>query len=481
VLLGIDLGTGSAKAVLIDTTGEMVASASAPCLVQSPELGWAESDPAQWWCAVGRAVGEVVGAGSGPVRTLGREGSSIAAVGICGQMHGAVLVDECHRPVRPAILWADERAVGMTESYRRLDDTRRRSLANPAVPGMTGPILCWLAEHEPALYHQARWVLQAKDWLRAEMVGGIGAEPSDASGTLLYDLQGHDWAYDVVDDLGLRRDVLAPLARSDQIAGLLTERAAHHLGLASGTEVVYGAADTAAALVGSSLTEMGAIQLSVGSGAQVVTLRRKADPDAGGRYHVFSRATGGYYALAAVQAAGLAFEWAWSTLGCGWDAAYRALELAPPGSNGAMFVPHVAGARSPSMNPAATAAFAGLRVGNDRSDLLRSVFEGVAFSILDAASSLAEYQAAGEIRLAGGGSVVPAWRQLLADVLDRPLIVLGDENASARGAAILAGVACGVSGAHMAPRRKSVTVVPHPERARCLKDAFLRWRDTVYH
>jgi xylulokinase len=341
---------------------------------------------------------------------------------------------------------------------------------------MTGPILCWLAEHEAHLYRQAAWVMQAKDWLRFRLTGNAGCEPSDASGTLLYDVVGRQWAGPVISQLGLRYELFAPLGESTALAGELSTRAAQALGLEVGLPVGFGAADTAAALVGTGVTGCGPVQLTVGTGAQVVTVRQEPRPDDSRRYHVFASALPDqFYALAAVQAAGLAFEWAWSVLGCDWRAAYRVLERSAPGANGVCFIPHLAGARSPSMNTCATAAFTGLDLSHDRHDLIRSVFEGIAFSIREAAAVLPEFGEASEIRLAGGGSVPPAWQQLLADVLARPLLIMDAANASPRGAALLGGLAAGL--VQELPEAACATTVTYPTEA-CsgpLDEAYVRW------
>ena len=473
LLLGIDIGTSSSKAVFLDQDCHEVSVGSAPHPVRSPRRGWAESDPTDWWVSVGQAVrdalryGEIDTARGLPV-----------AVGLSGQMHGAVLVDADGIPVRPAIIWADERAETEFYRYRRLDAASVDVLGNPLVAGMTGPILCWLEEFESDTYRRADWVLQSKDWLRLRLTGRVGSELSDASATLLYDLVQQRWANEVVDGLALRREMLALLGRSDEYGGELTDQAAEALGLCAGLVVAHGAADVAAGLVGTGLTEPGVLQLTVGTAAQLATLRQDPRPDQTHRYHVFSAATGGYYALAAVQSAGLAFEWAWAVLGCDWRSAYHALDASPPGSNGMSFVPHLAGARSPSMDPRASGAFCGLRLNNDRSDLIRSVFEGVAFSILEAASALPEYDAVSEIRLAGGGSLEPAWRQLLADILGRSLVILDTTNASARGAAILGGLAANVtlsSEGEPSPRSAQSVVHPRSNHAAQLADAYGRW------
>jgi xylulokinase len=392
-------------------------------------------------------------------------------------MHGAVLADADGNPVRPAILWADERAEAHLDHYRALDAAQTECLGNPLVAGMTGPILCWLKEFEPVSYRRATWVLQSKDWLRFRLTGEVGTDHTDASATLLYDLGCSCWADDVIAELDLRRALMPPIRSSDERAGKLTPDAGNALGLPAGIVVSYGAGDVAAALVGTRLSEPGAVQLTVGTGAQIVTLRQAALADEALRYHVFAAATGGYYALAAVQAAGLAFEWAWKGLGCDWPSAYEALTASSAGANGISFVPHVAGARSPSMNPRATGAFCGVHLSSGRSDLVRSVFEGVAFSILDAARALPEYERVSEIRLSGGGSLDPRWRQLLADTLERTLVVLPAADASAHGAAVLGSLAAGLGVPQDEELSRERLDVIYPRRTPALKLAYSRWAD----
>ncbi|MHB8293833.1 MAG: xylulokinase [Acidimicrobiales bacterium] len=467
-LLGIDVGTGSVKAVVVDLSGRQVAVAARPYPVEHPRSGWAEVSPEAWWTATRGATRDAVATA----------GAEIVSIGLSGQMHGVVLSRADGTALRPAILWADQRAEAMLGRYAELAAALRDPLGNPIVAGMTGPLLCWLADNEADVYRRADWALQAKDWLRLRLTGEAGSEPSDASGTLLYDLAGRRWAASVVDALGLRSDLLPPLGRAAQPAGLLSAEAAGALGLTPGLPVAYGAGDTAAALVGTSLAGPGALQLTVGTAAQIVALREEPGPDPDLRYQVFAAALDeAYYALAAVQAAGLAFEWAWQALGCDWSTGYASLERSPPGANGVSFIPHVAGARSPAMNARATGAFVGLELRHQRDDLVRSVFEGVAFSILEAASVLPEGDSGADLRLAGGGTRRPAWRQLLADVLERRLLVVEVANASARGAALLGGMAAGyVPEVPEAPAIIEV-VRPRDRYREPYGDAYARWRE----
>jgi xylulokinase len=338
-------------------------------------------------------------------------------------------------------------------------------------------MLHWLVANQPATVAAAAWALQPKDWLRMRLVGQAGSEPSDASGTLLFDVLANRWALPVVEALGLPARLLPPLGEAAASAGPLGARAAAELGLRPGTQVAFGAADTAAALVGTGLSEVGAVQLTVGSAAQAVTLRSQPAPDPALRYHVFAGAPRrSWYALAAVQASGIALSWALDALGASWDEAYQAVADVPIGANGAVFVPHVAGARSPSMNYAAQAGFLHLELRHQRQDLLRAVFEGVAFSIADALECLPEFSATAQVYLAGGGSLHPRWRQLLCDLAGRRLLVVENPNASARGAALMGLQAAGLAEIPGGTPPVVGTVQPDTQAHAALLEAFACWR-----
>ena len=444
--LGLDLGTGSVKALLLDERGEVRRRSAAPYPVHAPRRGWAESDPEDWWNAAAQATREAVGG-------LGGE---VSAVGLSGQMHGVVLCDAKGTPLRPAVLWADARSEGELKVYRDLDEDLKTRLANPPAVGMAGPSLLWLRDEEPESYHKARWVLQPKDWLRLRLTGEAAAEPSDASATLLYDLRSDGWSREVVEALGLRDDFLPPLRASAEVAGKLRRETARDLGLRAGTPVVTGAADAAAAILGGGLREPGEVQVSVGTGAQVLNLRPHFRPDPRRRTHLYRTAElEGFYSLAAVQNAGLALEWARGVLGASWREVYEEAFAVPPGSGGVTFLPYLSGERTPHFDPAARGAWSNLGLEHERGHLLRAALEGVAFAIREALEAL---EAAGTevgdevrdevrdevggLRLAGGGVRDERWRRLLADALGRELGVLPasiSDSASARGAAMLAG------------------------------------------
>src|ERR1700704_2897876 len=263
MFLGIDLGTSSLKALVLDVDGTIIGTGSATYPIATPQPGWAECDPEAWWQAAAAAVHEAAG----------EHAAEVAAVGLCGQMHGVVLSDDAGNPLRPAILWADGRSSRQLEAYSALGAEARRQLANPPATGMAGPSLLWLRDNERQLYRRAHWALQPKDWLRLRLIHEAATEPSDASATLLYDLTADYWAKDIIDELDLRIDFLAPLRESMEIGGVVAAPAAAHLGIRPNLPVVGGAADTAAAALAGGLLDPGPVQLTIGSGAQVVAPR----------------------------------------------------------------------------------------------------------------------------------------------------------------------------------------------------------------
>jgi xylulokinase len=299
------------------------------------------------------------------------------------------------------------------------------------------------------------------------LTGEAATEPSDASATLLYDLLADDWAYAVAEDLGLRAELLAPLVPSACVAGTLEGEAAGELGLREGLPVAAGAADTAAAMLGTGLLRPGPVQLTVGTGGQVVTPRREPETDPHARTHLYRAALPGlWYSMAAVQNAGLALEWVRKVLGVSWKDVYEEALAVPPGSGGVTFLPYLSGERTPRFDPGARGAWTGLGLDHTRGHLLRAALEGVAFALREALEALEDLGTiAPELRLAGGGTGGDSgepWRQLLADVLGRPLWRLPDEIssvASARGAAFLAGLASGIYPA----AEDTLPLTPEPE------------------
>ncbi len=432
--LGLDLGTSSAKAVVVDTGGEVLAQAAAGYAVTSTAPGYAESEPAHWWSAVTACAREAVHAA----------GVRPSAIGLSGQMHGLVLASADGGALRSALLWADSRATGSLRGYRRLGSGALARLANPLAPGMTGPLLMWIAENEPRIYTEARWALQPKDWLRARLTGEVHAEPSDASATLLYDVMGDRWDLEVVGALGLDASLLAPLLPSAGApAGRLVAEAATDLGLPAGTPVAAGAGDTAAAALGSGIGP-GDVQLTVGTGAQVIRPLTKPVSRADAGVNLYRSATpDGWYQMGATISAGLSLNWVREVMNATWEELYASADH-PGQAHDPIFVPHLSGERTPYSDPALRGSWTGLSLADDRRSLLRCALEGTAFSIHDALDALLTDQRPPRLRLAGGGTLAAGWRQMLADVLGLPLHAVDVPAASGRGAALLGAHAAGL-------------------------------------
>lgn len=458
-VLGIDLGTSQVKALVMAPDGEILGRGRAGYRVVSPGEGLAETDPAEWWRATVAAVREALADAGADVE--------VVAVGVDGQMHGVVLAGVDGNAVRPAILWLDRRAEAEAARYGELPAELTRPLGNQASAGMAGPMLSWLAAHEPDVLHRARWALQPKDWVRMRLTGLAATDPTDASGTLLFDLARGVWADGVIAALGLPSGKLPPVLRATEVAGQLLPGPASELGLTPGIPVAVGAADTAAALYAAGLhTRPGSADahggtaestgfgrgregdgragwalLTVGTGGQWMVPEGEFRPAAG--TNLFAAVGGGFYRLAPVQNAGVALDWVRGVLGVSWQQLYDTAAR-PWRADTPVFLPYLARER---WDPATAGAWEGLSLGHDRDDLVRGALEGVAFLLR---KRLDDLRAAGHqpeaVLLGGGGATHPAWRQLLADVLALPLHPGDTSWLSAAGAARVAAAAAGMEG-----------------------------------
>ena len=451
MLLGLDLGTGSVKALLLSPEGEVIAQASAPYQVLSPKPGYAETSPEVWWAATVTAVREA----------CAEHEADVTAIGLSGQMHGVVLLGAAGTPLRPAVLWPDTRAAPVLERFRERAGDDRAKLKNPVTAGMTGPILFYLRENDPDALHSVRWALQPKDWLRFRLTSEVASEASDASATLLFDVAGGGWLEGLMSRLGLEPAWLPSLIASDAVAGELTRDASEVLGLRAGTPVVAGGSDTACAAFGSGLIHAGAAQLTVGTGAQLILVQSEPDDASARGVHLYRTVTDAptgapFYALAAIQNGGLALEWARRSLKLSWEEFYHEA-FSIPSSRGATFLPYLTGERTPHLDAQVRGVWAGLALHHTPAELARSAFEGVAFALRDGLDALLAGPAPLEkLFLAGGGTLQTVWQQLLADALGRPLYLSNVPAASAVGAARLAGLGTGALSAPPPPTSTGV-------------------------
>jgi xylulokinase len=451
-VLAVDLGTGSVKVALVDDELRVLASASRPYPVRAPRPGAAEAEPGHWRAAVADAVAAV----------LATAPESPSAVGLCGQMHGVVLLGTDGEALAPAVLWPDTRAQAEAERLAGAPPDVRGRLGNPLVPGMAGPLLALLARTEPVTVWRAVAAVQPKDWLRVALAGpeAIAADPSDASATLLWDVPGDRWDIEVCRLLGVDPDLLPPVRASHDLVGRTTGA----LGVPPGLPVVTGAGDAPAVALGTGTVRPGGGLVSVGTGAQVVVpLTAPAVPGPHPLTHTYRSALpagppdvfAGWYRMGAILSAGLALERVLAWLRASWEEALAAVRT-PQAAVGRdpVFLPHVAGERTPWLDPNLRGAWTGLGLEHDRQALLRAALTGVACAIADAWDAVAETGAdAGVPLLVGGGSVDPAWRQLLADTLRTPLRPVAAPNAAVLGAAALALAGTGVLDLGKAARR----------------------------
>ncbi len=467
MLLGIDLGTGSVKALLLDEHGKVVSEHSVNYDVLAPQATWAESAPADWWLATCQAVKRSC------------QGYEVSAIGLSGQMHGLVLCNERAEPLRPAILWADTRSQQQLKLFEALAEPLKYRLANPLAVGMAGASLLWVKQHEPKVYQQARWALQPKDWLRFRLTAEASSEPSDASATLLYDIVQDRWSDEVLAVLDLRADLLAPLRPSSSIAGYLHQEAAGALGLTAGIPVAAGGADAACSAFGTGLMHEGQVQVNIGTAMQIFAIREVASPDPQRRTHMYRSVLHNWYAMAAMQNAGLALEWVRRILGYDWDRMYQEAFAASLDCDGLVFLPYLTGERTPHLDPQAQGTWHGLRLNHERAHLARAAFEGVAFALKDGLLALRDIgiQPNQGLRLAGGGTLKEPWRQLLADVLKEDLYAVSVPSASAQGAALLAGLASGVwlAGEELEPLFPDPALVASPKSTPELEARYTRF------
>ena len=442
--LGIDVGTTAVKALVVDESGSVVGDAESPQELSVPQPGWAEQNPSDWW----QGTIDAVRAACAQAGVRG-----VAAIGLSGQMHSSVLLDEADNVLMPAILWNDVRT---TAQCRYITDTvgdagLRRMVCNPALEGFTSPKLLWVRDEEPHVFDRVRTLLLAKDYIRLLMTGEKAMEPSDAAGTLLFDVVDSRWSEEMVGALELDPSILPPVVGSAIISGRLTSDAADALGLRAGTPVVGGGADNAAASVGSGVVSEGAMQTSIGtSGAVVAPIGQpRVDPDM--RIHSFNHAVPDmWYLMGVVLSAGAALGWFRRVLlgtdgvGLSYEELIAEADAVPVGAEGLTFLPYLTGERTPHADSNARGVFVGLHSGHERGHLVRAVLEGVTFALRDSLELMRDLGVdATESVAVGGGARSAIWRQMQADVLDVPVVTVGPSGGAPYGAAVLAAVGSG--------------------------------------
>ena len=469
--------------MIVDEARGLLASRTADhAAFASPQTAWAEQDPDDWWRACQLAVRLVVA-------DSGVAAESIRAIGLSGQMHGAVLVDDRGSVLRPAIIWCDQR----TEAECRwLDQTvgRERLLqltSNPALTNFTLTKLLWIRGHEPDVWRRVAQVLLPKDYVRFRLSGEFATDVADASGTLLLDVAHRSWSQDMLDAVGIDRRLMPAVFESAEICARLSRDAAALTGLREGTPIVAGAGDQAAGAVGMGITRPGAVSATIGTSGVVFAATDRPATDAKGRLHTFCHAVPGqWHVMGVTQAAGLSLRWLRDQLLAGADTVtYDQLTAeaarVPPGADGVLWAPYLMGERTPHCDPTARAALVGLAASHTRAHIVRAVMEGVAFSLRDGLTILSGMNVPVQrIRLGGGGARSPLWRQIQADVYGRAVDTPRADEGAAYGAAILAAVGIGgwpsVDVACDALVRADAETLPRPDVAALMDERYAAYR-----
>jgi xylulokinase len=484
-LLGIDVGTGGTRALVMDATGVVVASETGDHQpFTSPQIGWAEQAPEDWWRACGVAVRKVLAKSQLPAEEIG-------CVGLSGQMHGAVLLDEGARVVRPALIWCDVR----TEKQSR-DLTAKIGAAklieltcNPALTNFTLTKCLWVRENEPDNWSRVRSVMLPKDYVRFELTGERATDVADASGTLLLDVARRRWSKEMLDRVEMKESLLPALYESPEISGRISATGAAATGLKIGTPVVAGAGDQAAGSIGMGVVSPGTVSATIGTSGVVLAATDRPALDPGGRLHTFCHGVPGRWMVMGVtQAAGLSLRWFRDQFGAssgGQLESYPSLmdeaAKSPAGCDGLLWAPYLMGERTPYLDPAARGTLVGLTASHTRSHVIRAILEGVAFSLCDTFTIFKEIKVPVKtIRLGGGGARAALWRQIQADVYGQKVETAEAEEGAAYGAAILAAVGVkvwpSVDAACDAAVRVSGNVRPNAESSRVMEKAYSVYR-----
>ena len=452
-LLGIDIGTSATKTVLFDTIGNVIASAVFEYPLLQPQNGWAEQHPEDWWQATQHGIAAVL-AQSGIAAT------SICGIGLSGQMHSLVMLDENNAVLRPSILWCDGRTADACEEiHARVGRDRLIALtANPALTGFTASKILWVRAHEPHIYAKCKHILLPKDYIRLRLTGVYATEVSDASGMGLLDVANRCWSQEVLQKLDIDPNLLPKVYESPDITGYITKEAAAITALAQGTLVVGGAGDNAAAAVGTGVVTQGKAFATIGTSGVVFAHTDTLSIDPQGRVHTFCCAVpGAWHVMGVTLAAGASLQWFRNQF-CqdiiadanargvdAYDCMNEMVQQVPIGANRLLFLPYLMGERTPHLDADCRGAFIGLSAIHTRAEMIRAIMEGVTYSLRDCMEILREMGvASAQIVACGGGGTSSIWRQMLADILNCDVTTVASREGPALGAALLAGVGAGI-------------------------------------
>jgi xylulokinase len=485
-VMGIDVGTGGTRAVIVDAQGRILASVTedhAP--FASPRIGWAEQHPDDWWRAAQLAIRNAI-------RDSRLRANQISCVGFSGQMHGAVMLDGEGKVVRPALIWCDVRTQKQCDDLmHQLGRGRLIELtANPALANFTLTKFLWTRDNELENWRRVRRVMLPKDYVRFKLTGRVATDVADASGTLLLDVSRRAWSMEILSAVGIDASILPELFESPAVCARINSAGAAASGLAEGTPVVAGAGDQAAGAVGMGIVAPGAVSATIGTSGVVFASTDRPVTDAQGRLHTFCHAIPNrWHVMGVTQAAGLSLRWLRDTFfqacekkaGEIYEHMTKEAAQAPAGCEQLLWAPYLMGERTPHLDPNVRGALVGLTASHTRAHVVRAVLEGVAFSLKDTLQIL---QAMGipieRIRLGGGGARSPLWRRIQSEVYGREVEILAAEEGAAYGAAILAGVSAGlwpsVDAACESVVHVSERVAPDPVHVATMKAQYERYR-----
>ena len=443
-MMGLDISTTSAKALIINAAGDVIAVANSPQPISQPQPLWSEQNPADWWSGIVSAIRAAMG-------ESGLSGADISAIGLTGQMHGLTLLDDAGAVLRPAILWNDQRTQAQCDwMTERVGQERLIQLTgNLALTGFTAPKLLWTRDNEPEIYAQIAQILLPKDYIRFMLSGQYATDLAGASGTSLLNVAERAWSDEVLAALDVPRDWLPPAHEGTAITSSVSAEAAALTGLAAGTPIVGGGGDQAAGAVGMGCVAPDKIGVTVGTSGVVFAPLSQYAYEPQGRLHAFCHAAPDtWHFMGVMLSAAGSLQWYKDTFApdMPFDALLNEAAEAPAGSEGLYFLPYLTGERTPHPDPLARGAFIGMTSRHSRGHMTRAVLEGVAFGLKDSFTLIdqAGLPETFEARISGGGAKSPVWQRIIADVLGAPLVNINTTEGGAFGAAILASVAAGV-------------------------------------
>lgn len=493
LFLGIDIGTSGTRAIVIDSKGKVRGVGTASHTCQAPKPLWSEQSPEEWWGAVKIAV-------PAAVKAAKAKPEDIAGVGLSGQMHGLCLLDKDNKVLRPAILWNDQRTAAECEEITKRAGGRAallKMVSNPALTGFTAPKILWVRNKEPRIYDRANKALLPKDYIRFCLTNEYATEVSDASGTLLLDVNKRDWSKPLLDKLDIDRTLLPDCFESDEVSGKISKAASEALGGAvrPGTPVVGGGGDCAAGAVGAGIVKSGICSISIGTSGVVFAHADQPKTDPLGRVHTFCHAVRGkWHNMGVTLCAGGSLQWFKNALAQNeaavapvlgkdvYDLLVDEARTTPAGAEGLCFLPYLSGERTPHADPFAKGCFIGITPRTTKAHMARAVIEGVGYSLLDCLSIFRELKVpVKEIRVTGGGAKNDFWFQTLADMFDQPTCALKASEGAAYGVALLAAVGTkhfkNIEEACSATVKTCNTQKPNAKRAAVYSDQYPGWQN----